>query len=357
MPAPSRPVRPVAETRRRWAAALLLTLLWHVLVALGMGLIDPFAADAGSEPRPPIELTFAPLAPPSTRETPPDARDEPEFFTELPEDRADLEPERADALSNVDSRARDTVTEGETTDLPRMEGRGDAPQVGLQPSSPVAEEEGAGDPRAEDGEQVEPIAEPEPAERDETDGDPEADRRGERAVLGESVEAGRTGRGAETETDPLRSALGDPRASLRPGRISASPEPRFLVGRGRDSIYQEEMDNRLGNVPLFGDISLNTVAWNWAPWLQRFAREFHRTWVPPYAYWIGLIEGGQLVEVEIDRDGTLLRLEVKEEEGHESLREATLGNFRSIAPYQPLPEDFPEPTLRLTVRVTYPGRD
>lgn len=357
MSAPSRPVPAVAETRRRWTAALLLTLLWHVLVALGVGLLDPFSADAGSEPRPPIELTFAPLAPPAAEEPAREERDEPEFFTELPEDRADLAPERADALSNVDSRARDTVTEGETTDLPRMEGRGEAPQVGLQPTPPAAEDEGSGDPRAEDGEQVEPIAEPEPAESDEAAGDPEAERRGERSVLGESVESGITGRGAETEGNPLRSSQGDPGASLRPGRISASPEPRFLVGRGRDSIYQEEMDNRLGNVPLFGDISLNTVAWNWAPWLQRFAREFHRNWVPPYAYWIGLIEGNQLVEVEIDRDGTLLRLEVKEETGHDSLREATLGNFRSIAPYQPLPEDFPEPTLRLTVRVTYPGRD
>ena len=347
---------PGERSSRRWLYALLLTLVWHLLVGVGMHLLDPFAAEAEPSPRPPVELVFAPTAPP-VAEPEREPSDEPDFFTELPEDRADLPPDEADVLSNVDSRARDGAEGEEATDMPRMEGEGDAPQVGLQPSpepSPV----GGGRPDApeeEQAEQPEPIQDPSAEEPSPSES--EIERLGQRAEVGERIREGETGSSTEREEGSLRSARGDPRQSLQPGRVEVSPEPRFRVGPGREDLYQEEMDNPQGNVPLFGDVSLNTVAWNWAPWLQRFSREFHRNWVPPYAYWLGLIEGGQLVEVEIAPDGRLLKLEVLEENGHESLREATVGNFSGIAPYHPLPDDFPEPTLRLTVRVTYRGRD
>ena len=40
--------------------------------------------------------------------------------------------------------------------------------------------------------------------------------------------------------------------------------------------------------------------------------------------------------------------------GHEALKESTLTTFRAFAPYHPLPADFPEPTLKLRVKVIYP---
>jgi len=79
--------------------------------------------------------------------------------------------------------------------------------------------------------------------------------------------------------------------------------------------------------------------------------------VAPYAYWsLGLISGFQLVDIEVAPDGRVLKLEVLEEEGHEALKESTLTTFRAFAPYHPLPADFPEPTLKLRVRVIYPRR-
>ena len=344
---------PLREERTaRWGAAVVLTVLWHVVVVGLLDRADLFRPDEVSSTPEPVEIVFAPSAPVS--EPASETRDEPEVFTELPEDRADLPPEQADALSNVDSRARDAVdADGPNTDLPQLEGRSDAPAVAMQPA-PATQEQGA-EGTSPDEPNLESVTEPQPESTAPLTAQGEAERMGRRSEIGDRVAPGETGEGQDAPT--LGEGLGNPREALRRGSVEVSPEPRFLVGAGRDDVFQEEMDNPTGDAMLFGDVSLNTIAWDWAPWLQRFSREFYRNWVPPYAYFLGLIEGGQLVEIEVAPDGRLLRLDVLEEDGHESLREATVGNFRGFAPYQPLPEDFPEPTLRLTVRVTYPGRD
>ena len=108
---------------------------------------------------------------------------------------------------------------------------------------------------------------------------------------------------------------------------------------------------------LASHIVLNTLNWDFAPWIQRFIRDYHRNWFPPYAYGaLGLISGFQLVDIEVAPNGRILKLEVIEEEGHEALRESTLMTFRAFAPYYPLPANFPEPTLKLRVKVIYPRR-
>jgi len=343
--------RPGPSGVPRWASAVALAVLWHLLVAAGMIVLDPFSPDPDASSPPPIQLTFSPTAP--VAERPPDDS-LPRNFTELPEDRADLPPERADALSNVDSRARDAVEDGPATDLPRSEGRAENPAVAM---SPVP------DPGLEG---TEPDVPPEPVTPAPEDSAPEeapptaeeSERIGRRADIGESLSQEATGGGEPAPRTEIDEGVGRPGRQLRAGpRVEVSPEPRFRIGAGTDEIVQEALNNPKGNAQLFGDISLNTVAWDWAPWLQRFTRDFYRNWVPPYAYYLGLIDGNHLLELEIAPDGRLLKLEVLEETGHESLLSATEGNFRGLAPYQPLPGDFPEPTLRMTVRVTYYGRE
>jgi hypothetical protein len=116
------------------------------------------------------------------------------------------------------------------------------------------------------------------------------------------------------------------------------------------------MDNPSGNAGLTGDVSLNTTAWDYAPWLQRFGRQLMHRWIPPPAYSIGLLkEGGWAVfELEISRAGEILRLQVLEEQGHPLLRQASEGALRNMHPIEPLPNDFPEPTLLLRIRMIYP---
>lgn len=337
----------------RWAIAVLLTVLWHLLVLGSMTVLDPFAAEPAATRREPIDIVFTPTAPTATPRRSDDAL--PRNFTELPEDRADQAPENPDALSNVDSRARDRADDGPTTDLPRSEGRADNPSVSMAPAPPPGQQGIAEEPPETPADALRETPVPDAAEETAPEG--EAERLGRRAEIGDRVDDGQTGGGRDVQEPALGESVGNPRDALVRGPVEVSPAPRFRIGAGRDEIVQEGMRNPTGNAQLFGDISLNTVAWDWAPWLQRFTRDFYRSWVPPYAYFLGLIDGNHLVEVEIAPDGRLLKLEVLDETGHESLREATLGNFRGLAPYQPLPEDFPEPTLRMTVRVTYYGRE
>jgi hypothetical protein len=343
----------------RWGAAIALALLWHAVVFALLQFSDPFAPREVEAASPaPVELTFRP------RPLPPRTVDEdevPRRFTELPPDRADTRPERPDAMSNVDSRARDRAEDDSRSDLPRMEGRAEAPAVAMD-AAPVAlvDEAALGvpvpeqpDADAADPAQQERMPEALPSPDAPTlEGDP-----GEVAETGEQNRLQVPGVAVLDRSASPPPRAGDPLARDRqPGTDLPETQPRFLIGSGRDDVFQEEGDHRRGNVPLFGDLSLNTVAWEYAPWLQRFVREFRRNWLPPYAYFaLGVIKGHQVVFLEIAPDGTLLRLEVQEEVGHDSLRESTVGNFRSLAPYHPLPKDFPEQTLQLTVKVVYPG--
>jgi hypothetical protein len=116
------------------------------------------------------------------------------------------------------------------------------------------------------------------------------------------------------------------------------------------------MDNPGGNAELNGDVSLNTTAWNWAPWIERFGRKLKSVWRAPPGYYMGLMkEGGWTVtEMEIARSGKVLRMDVLEQQGHPSLTLAATIALRSTAPVEPLPPDFPDSTLVMRVRLFYP---
>jgi hypothetical protein len=116
------------------------------------------------------------------------------------------------------------------------------------------------------------------------------------------------------------------------------------------------MENPEGNASLTGEVSLNTTAWDYAPWLQRFGRQLMRSWMAPPAYSLGLLkEGGWTVlELEIAPSGKLLRLDLLEEQGHPSLTLAAKGAVSTMGPIEPLPADFPEPKLILRLRMIYP---
>ena len=70
-----------------------------------------------------------------------------------------------------------------------------------------------------------------------------------------------------------------------------------------------------------------------------------------------LKEGGwAVIEVEISQSGKLLRLDLLDQQGHPSLIRAAQNAVRSTATMEPLPADFPEPTLILRIRMIYPSR-
>ena len=299
---------------RTWVLAWALTLALHVLIVIGLQVGHGFAPAPKPVTPEPIRLTFV-GKPPETA-TP----RQPTMFTELPADRADKPPEHADFQSNVTSRARDRVAGGDQS-LPRTSGETDFPSVAMQPGR--TEPQAASPPQS---------ATP-PSQSTNATGATEAMRSG----------AG----GAAVAPAPRQAAPPTPPSSGIPYKSDAS---------GTSDIAQGEMDNPAGNAALTGDVSLNTTAWDYAPWLQRFGRRLMRAWYAPQAYYLGVLkEGGwAVVELEIAHTGEVLRMDVLEEQGHPSLIRAATGALKAISPMEALPADFPEKTLILRVRMVYP---
>jgi hypothetical protein len=304
-------MRPYRSRARIWALALGATLGLHVIVVLGVRALS--VLDPGEiTPAPPdvVELTFVP-------------QPAPKAFTELPEDRADEPPERPEALSNVDSRARDRI-EGGADDSPQLQGRSDAPQIqmnkGGAPAAPPAPEP------------LEPVEEtPAPAEAEDA-GDPS------RVV---------------PATESLLAAI------LR-DRVRAQPSPSEPTPPGDSDIYQEETNRPSRNAGLSGGITLSTTAWEHAPWVMDFQRRVESRWTPPVAYFMGLVHGWTLIEVEVEPSGVIRRLDVIDGTAtgdtsvtHKALETAAIFALEGSAPYKPLPDHFPDETLVLQIRFNY----
>ena len=79
-----------------------------------------------------------------------------------------------------------------------------------------------------------------------------------------------------------------------------------------------------------------------------------RSWAAPVAYYMGIIDGYTLVELEIAPSGELLRLDKIDEKGHDSLHQCSVDVFTALAPYHQLPKSFPEESLILRIKLVYP---
>ena len=309
---------------RAWFIAWSLALALHVAAVLGMRNVPSPSPPKTIHPPTPVRLVFTPAG------AEPRESEKSLYFSELPPDREDAAPAHPDFLSNVTSRARDAVPGGEDA-LPRMQGESSFPAVKIEPDGAP--------PRAA------PSSAPTP---------PVSEATAPRAM------GAKAGAGAVASDRSLGPSSGlATSAPTRPdaSRSGSDDSPRESVGSGLGSdLPQPEMANPYGNAPLAGDVSLNTTAWDYAPWLHRFGRRLMDRWFAPPAYTFGILkEGGwALFEVEISRDGKMLRLEQLEEQGHPSLSRAAQSALRSVAPIEPLPADFPEPTLILRLRMIYP---
>lgn len=103
-----------------------------------------------------------------------------------------------------------------------------------------------------------------------------------------------------------------------------------------------------------GGISLNTTAWDFAPYLLDLKHRIKQHWIPPLAFTaLGAIHGYTWVRFRIYPDGHMEDLEVVKTEGHDSLHKASTNAVRGAAPFRQLPRDFPEPYLEITFGFYY----
>jgi hypothetical protein len=295
--------------KRGWMAALILSACLHVLTLIGLIVMSPFLSGKVEAQKPePIQIELI---------RPAEAQ-EPTVYSQLPADRAtEKKPEHADLLSNVTSRAADRVPGGDQN-MPRMQGSGDMPAVALQPGqaapSPPSNARDAREPQ---------------------DGRESNQEQG--ATLGKKRSTA-----FATENEMVRRAHDS-------AVLLARPE-------GGSDFFQPEMAAPGGNAASFGDISLNTTAWDYAPWLERFRRALMQHWYAPGAYYYGILRDGgfAVIEVEIAKSGEMSRIDLLEEKEHASLTAASMEALKSTAPFEALPKDFPEPTLILRIQMIYP---
>lgn len=109
------------------------------------------------------------------------------------------------------------------------------------------------------------------------------------------------------------------------------------------------------SVEELGAITLSTYKWQWAPYINSMKNKLERVWtVPPAYYRLGLVHGYTIILFTIDRGGNLIRMKVLKHSGHISLETSSTGAIKSLFPFLPLPDDFPDETLTITAKLYYP---
>lgn len=298
--------------RKALLIAAAVSLALHAGAILGFGRL----AHGGGAPAP-IDVMNVQLVTDPTAESDPSAP--PQQFTELPPDRAEKAQDQPEFLSNVTSRARDQVPGGESH-LPKARDAGD-PMVNLEPKGATA-----------------PSTAPPAAPQAGTPA-------GTKAATATNAAPGQ---------DPNSAAGAAAQSSAREREAHDSSAHPGVTGNS--DIHQPDYGDPGGNVALSGEISLNTIAWDYAPWLERYKRRLLERWIAPPAYYLGLLKDGgwALMEVEITPSGKMVRCDLLAQEGYHTLIEAADNAVRYLSPIDPLPAGFPEPTLILRIRMIYP---
>jgi hypothetical protein len=160
--------------------------------------------------------------------------------------------------------------------------------------------------------------------------------------------------------DPSDSPGGAEAQGVRPGVVDALGSPiAMLTGRpdearrGRGAQHSAEFG--AGGALEFGDYAFSTKAWDYEPYWHYMRERLYANWHPPAAYKdYGIIQGGwTLVRAVLDRRGRVTRAEILGTDGHASLHPASFAAMMGASPFRPLPAEFPEDSLVVTVRFIY----
>ncbi len=157
--------------------------------------------------------------------------------------------------------------------------------------------------------------------------------------------------GGASELPPLPEETTDLGDAFKRSKFISQSSPR----RERSLPEQNPDFRNEGSVRAsIGGISLNTTAWDFAPYLLDLKHRIKQHWIPPLAFTaLGAIHGYTWVRFRIYPDGHMETMEVIETEGHKSLRRSSTNAVRGAAPFRQLPRDFPEPYLEITFGFYY----
>ncbi len=147
---------------------------------------------------------------------------------------------------------------------------------------------------------------------------------------------------------------------MRAARISSNFRRDFLTGSQRSTppqFSEAGRENQQSRAPEIGGFSLNTYEWDFAPYMLWLQKQVQRNIYPPPAFThMGIISGRTMLRFRINRDGTLLGMELLGYDGHKSLMETSVRAVQLSAPFRELPKDFPEEYLEVTGHFEYTVR-
>ena len=157
--------------------------------------------------------------------------------------------------------------------------------------------------------------------------------------------------GGRGELPPLPEEMGDLGEAFKRSKFLDQMSPsRELSLPEMNPDFKNESSARAS----VGGISINTTAWDFAPYLLDLKQRVKQHWIPPLAFTaLGAIHGYTKINFRIYPDGKLEALEVIETNGHESLHRSSLNAIKGAAPFRPLPKDFPEEYLEITFGFYY----
>jgi outer membrane biosynthesis protein TonB len=149
-------------------------------------------------------------------------------------------------------------------------------------------------------------------------------------------------------------------AGISAARISSNFRRDFLTGNQRRApqrFAEAGMENQDSRAPELGSFSLNTYEWDFAPYMLWLQKHVQRNIYPPPAFTrMGIISGRTMLRFRINRDGTLLGMELLGYDGHKALMETSVRAVQVSAPFRALPVDFPEDYLEVTGHFEYTVR-
>ncbi len=145
------------------------------------------------------------------------------------------------------------------------------------------------------------------------------------------------------------SRLAPPKAEDKP--LTQPQQPRGDESRPY-APTAPRFDSQRSRAPV-SDFRLSTYNWNWAPYLKELKKRIESNLYPPPAFYMGLARGRTFVQFKIQQDGLMTDFKLITYTGHESLKDTSVNSIEASVPFLPLPSDFPEDFLEITVGFFY----
>lgn len=141
--------------------------------------------------------------------------------------------------------------------------------------------------------------------------------------------------------------------TTRQPNLLAQKEAAVLSAMQENEGSGENLNQKDFSALEVGGLTLSSYQWNWAPYVIAMKRKLAHVWVPPAAWYMGLIHGATVIKFTIDRQGKIIGMRVLKHKGHNSLKISSTRAIESLFPFLPLPEDFPEETLTIIAELIY----